>query len=46
MYLVDYSPCQLLCPITYKFIQFTEEMKKKTDDITAGKEKSLKLAAK
>jgi hypothetical protein len=28
------------------FVEFNEENKKKTDDIAAGKEKNLRLAAK
>ena len=35
-YLVNLTPCQLLCPVTYKFVQFTEEIKAKTVRIANG----------
>lgn len=44
-YKVDYSPCQLLCPTTYRFVDFTEAIKAQTDKVAEGKEKKLRLAA-
>ena len=31
--LVDYEPCQLLCPVTYQFVDFTPELKEHIDKI-------------
>lgn len=39
-------PCQLLCPITYNFVDFTEEIKAKVARIDKGEEKDLMLAEK
>lgn len=44
IYLADYSPCQLLCPITYRFIDFTEEIKLLTDKVAEEKQKMFRLA--
>jgi arginine-tRNA-protein transferase len=43
---VDYMPCQLLCPITYHFVDFTEEIKAKVERIDKGEEKDIRLAHK
>ena len=36
-------PCQLLCPITYQFVDLTEEVKEKVDRIVKKEEKDLRL---
>ena len=43
-YSVDYMPCQLLCPVTYKFVDFNEEVKDRIERIVKGEEKDIKLA--
>ena len=37
-------PCQLLCPVTYKFVDFSEEVKDRIERIVKGEEKDIKLA--
>ena len=39
-------PCQLLCPITYNFVDLTEEVKTKVERVSRGEEKDLTLAEK
>lgn len=34
-----------MCPVTYRFVDFTEAIKAQTDKVAVGKEKKLRLAA-
>lgn len=39
----NYEPFELLCPVTYQFVEFSPAMKKKIADIEDKKEASVRL---
>ena len=43
--LVDYQPCQLLCPITYHFVDFTEELKAHIQKVDRKEDTNIRLAS-
>lgn len=42
--LVNFEPCQLLCPVTYNFVEFTPELKAHIHKITQKEVQSVRLA--
>lgn len=43
-YKADYAPCQLLCPVTYRFVPFDAPTQAKTALVAEGKDKDVRLA--
>lgn len=39
-------PCQLLCPVTYQFVDYSEEVKERVSRIEAKDEKEMRLTEK